>query len=615
MKKHLLKFLSLVLVLSLLLSLSVSVSADSDTEPQETEAENAGEGEGGENAAGEETEETEEETSAELPYVDPTAEIPEATDPLNLEPGTVTSNVFFMGQSLSGMEYEEAYKKCKKVLDDLRATRFVIHSELEGEKLLRSDYQDIGVTWDISQLAPQLKSRVLKGNLLERYMLAKDLQREPESVSLHIAVDQNKALEYFYNATSAWNREPVNATVKAAFGEITVTDGSVGYVCDPTEGVKELVRDIRSYAVEADENGEYEVALYEEQITPEFTSDRAHQFQIIGSFTTEYPSPTSQALINRTQNLKQSAANMTGRTFAPGEEISALNLYGDISLAGGYLEAGTFSNGGHTKEVGGGICQTTTTLYNAVLMAELEVTYRRNHSMLVLYVDPSRDAMVYATGNSDFKFRNTSSDYIIIDAYVNEAAETITVNIIGHEDHPADHSVRYESEILEITVPPVTINEDPSIPLGWSNVGRKIRLASEDGPTIGVKSRLWKITNDGGVENRTLVGGTDSYRPGTAVYNVASDAKLELVASGPRNAGYITLKSTFLDGTPLATDPALQTAEWRTAFNATMRSKLGARWPYTNDGYNAEEPNGTKKEEKKEDEEESSESPEENSGE
>ncbi|MBQ6679236.1 MAG: VanW family protein [Lachnospiraceae bacterium] len=579
MKKRLMRFLAFLLVLSLFAGLAVTSNADSDTEPQGTE-------EGTEEAV------PEEETTPELPYVDPTAALPDKKDPLNLTPGQISSNVFFMGESLSGMDYEDAFKKCKKVLDTIRSTKFVMQSELEEGKTLRSDYKDIGMTWDISELAPQLKSAVVKGNLLDRYKLAKDLEREPMNLSLNIAVDQNKALEYYYNATAKWNRKAKNAKVEVSFGNITVKDSKNGYACDCTEGVKELVRDIRSYDV--GDTGEYRVPLYEEILTPEFTSDRAHQFQIIGSFTTEYPSPTSQALKNRVQNLKQSAANMSGRTFAPGEEISALDLYGDISLAGGYLEAGTFSNGGHIKEVGGGICQTTTTMYNAVLLAELEVTYRRNHSMLVLYVDPSRDAMVYATGNSDFKFKNTSSDYIIIDAYVNEQAETITVNIIGHEDHPADHSVRYESEILEITVPPVTINEDPSVPLGWSNVNQKVRLASEDGPTIGVKSRLWKITTDAGVETRTLVGGTDNYKPGTAVYNVASDTKLELVASGPRNAGYITLKSTFLDGTPLATDPALQTKEWRKNFNAFMRSKLGSRWPYTNDGYKADEPDGTK---------------------
>ena len=594
MKKNVMKLLSFVLVLALVLGLGgTSVYAEGDTDAQEN-------AEGSEEAAdGEAAVEEEEEDTAET--IDPQA-VPKERDPLNVKEDTIASNVYILGESLSGMGYQEAYEFCDQILERYRSTEFILRSQIEEDKVLVSTYKDFGVSWDVGNLTMDLKKEVQKGNILERYKKAKDLELNPVALDPKIHCDEDTALEYFYTATADWNRNPENAKVSVDHGNIQIADGANGYAFDCTDGVKELVRDINGYNIPG--SSEYVIPIYEETLRPDFTSEQAHNFTIIGSATTIYPAVTDGITQNREQNLRQSTSNMTGRAFAPGEEISALDLYGSVTYEGGYREAGTINGGTHVDEIGGGICQTTTTLYNAVLAAELEVTFRRNHSMLINYVDPSRDAMVYAAGGSDFKFRNTSSDYLIIDAYIEEGSHSITVNLIGHEDHPADHSVRYETEILEITPPSITVNVDNGIPLGWSNVNQKVRLASSDGPIAGMKSRLWKITTDGGVETRELYGSTDVYKAGGATYVTSADANVTVTANGPRESNYITLVETFLDGTPLSADPALQTKEWRVNFNNNMRSKLGARWPYTNDGYKDSEPSGSseKKEESKDSE-------------
>ena len=100
---------------------------------------------------------------------------------------------------------------------------------------------------------------------------------------------------------------------------------------------------------------------------------------------------------------------MNGRIFYPGETISALDLYGAVTTENGYAEAPGYNQGRVEMVVGGGVCQVTTTLYNAVLRAELDVSYRKNHSMMVNYVYPGMDAMVAPQDNSDFKFVNSSN--------------------------------------------------------------------------------------------------------------------------------------------------------------------------------------------------------------
>ena len=146
---------------------------------------------------------------------------------------------------------------------------------------------------------------------------------------------------------------------------------------------------------------------------------------------------------------------MNGRIFYPGETISALDLYGAVTTENGYAEAPGYNQGRVEMVVGGGVCQVTTTLYNAVLRAELDVSYRKNHSMMVNYVYPGMDAMVAPQDNSDFEFVNSSNHPIYIEAYVVD--DRICINIWGIEERDANRSVRFRTEILSVSWPEIAI--------------------------------------------------------------------------------------------------------------------------------------------------------------
>ena len=152
--------------------------------------------------------------------------------------------------------------------------------------------------------------------------------------------------------------------------------------------------------------------------------------------------------------------------------------------------AGSYVSGKVVDSLGGGICQVSTTLYNAVLLAELEVTERYNHSMIVGYVDPSADAAIAESSGKDFKFVNNTDAPIYIEGYTHD--KQITFNIYGKETRAAGHSVRYESEVLETITPPADqIYADAGQPIGY--------IVTESAH-IGYKARLWKITMENGVE-------------------------------------------------------------------------------------------------------------------
>ncbi|MBQ6551527.1 MAG: VanW family protein, partial [Lachnospiraceae bacterium] len=506
----------------------------------------------------------------------------ETEDPLNLKKGTIASNFFLGTRSLSGMTREEAQNEVISALNHLSDTNFVLKSAYRSDFRYGAFASDLGISYNLEAALQSIEAAVQTGSLLERYERAKDYQLEHGKVDTQLSMDEGKIMDYFNYVLPYWNCTPENAYVSYVDGNIAVTRGKIGLQFDFSQGFEKLFEDVRSLYYETTEDGEYLIAIDETPTDPELTYAKACELTVIGSFTTSFSAPTTETLANRMQNLIVSAQHVNGSTYAPGEQVSALNMYA-VSEENGYKVAGTINDKTHTLELGGGICQTTTTLYNAVLFAELDVVLRRNHSMMVTYVDPSRDAMVYAQGGFDFKFRNSSSGYICIGAWVDTYNYTITVTIFGHEDHAPDHSVRYETEILELTVPPISFVEDRTKQLGWDNVTTKVTLHGDDGPTCGVRSQLWKVTTDNGVEQRTLVTGPDTYNPNGAVYDIAPDALCTATSNGPRESGYIAFVYTFSDGvTPLGANYHEWSAEQTNQFNRTMyylMQQKGLVWP------------------------------------
>ena len=115
--------------------------------------------------------------------------------------------------------------------------------------------------------------------------------------------------------------------------------------------------------------------------------------------------------------------------------------------------AGSYLNGKTVESLGGGICQVSSTLYNAVLMAELEVVERSPHSMLVSYVQESADAAIAGT-YKDFKFKNNSDAPIYIEGYTTSDKQVV-FTIYGQETRPANRKITYTNKIIS-TTPAVT---------------------------------------------------------------------------------------------------------------------------------------------------------------
>ncbi len=148
----------------------------------------------------------------------------------------------------------------------------------------------------------------------------------------------------------------------------------------------------------------------------------------LAGYTTYFPSSNT----NRSKNLEIALKYLNGVVIEPGETFSYQTVIGDTTTEKGYLPAATFKAGTVVDEIGGGICQTSSTLYYVALMANMEIVERHAHGLPVGYIKPSLDATIY-TGTLDLRFKNTRKYPVkIVTSY--SAAGSLNISIYGKKE-------------------------------------------------------------------------------------------------------------------------------------------------------------------------------------
>ena len=185
---------------------------------------------------------------------------------------------------------------------------------------------------------------------------------------------------------------------------------------------------------------------------------------LLGRYSTYF----DPALRGRVANLRRAAAAIDGLLLQPGQEFSFNDVVGPRTPETGYVEAPELVAGELVPGVGGGICQLSSTLYNAVLYTALRVTERVHHSRPLGYVPPGRDATVY-DDVLDLRFVNTEPDPVLLSAEMVE--NRLTVAIWG--SRPSSREVKIEQSEERRLPPPVEFIADPSLPPGSWKVERR----------------------------------------------------------------------------------------------------------------------------------------------
>ncbi len=180
-------------------------------------------------------------------------------------------------------------------------------------------------------------------------------------------------------------------------------------------------------------------------LTPEISKqDLIKNIVKQSTFSTNYSKSNSQ----RKNNIKIATNKLNGFEVKPGQIFSFNEAVGKRLQENGYKEANIIKDGEFVKGVGGGVCQVSTTLYNALLLANIEVAEVHKHSLPVSYVDPALDAMV-SWGSADLKFKNTTNYPIFITSICD--GNSVGFSVYG-STKPTNLIIKTRSEILK-TIP------------------------------------------------------------------------------------------------------------------------------------------------------------------
>lgn len=260
---------------------------------------------------------------------------------------------------------------------------------------------------------------------------------------------------------AALNKDPVNAEfVKTSRTEYEIKPHQMGLKLDRTK-----LMEIISY-VESRESKEYEeIILPVEFVAPEVTEGdlKAQLFRdTLSSYTTHF-NTYGENNYNRSINIGLAAESIDGTILLPGETFSFNEVVGPRTAQKGYRTAHVFVAGRITDGTGGGVCQVSTTLYNAVLRANLEVTERHNHMFTVGYVPLGHDAAV-SYGYADLVFNNTTPYPLRINAYVSPD-NNLSFKISSTNDFP-NQKVKLATKKISTT--PITVQyvDDITLPQG-----------------------------------------------------------------------------------------------------------------------------------------------------
>lgn len=310
---------------------------------------------------------------------------------------------------VGGLTVAEAQKKMRLWWETAKLEKLTLTIK---DKSLKKTYTpgELGVTLDDVASVAQVPMEGLVGQVLG----SSDVQKYPvkfkslkfDTVSLRNAVKESYG-------------DPGPARVKYSGGTIVREPEKPRFALDETALPNEILRAVMEDQI---------VALPIKEEPKKITDEVLNQItDVVAEFSTNFSSGNRP----RSSNIKLASAKLNGIVLLPGDKMGFNETVGKRTAAGGYKEAGVYVNGRHDTGIGGGICQVSTTLYNASLFANLKIVERSNHSLPVPYVPLGRDATVNYGAQNLIIQNNMTTPIVVVSEYV---PGKLTFRILGKKE-------------------------------------------------------------------------------------------------------------------------------------------------------------------------------------
>ncbi|MCR5777393.1 MAG: VanW family protein [Lachnospiraceae bacterium] len=449
----------------------------------------------------------------------------------------VHEGVYAEGLSLAGKTESEAAAAIESYVEDMGEAQITLNCSEDNTVTVSA--ADLGIKWNNTEVAGEAVRVGQGGNLIRRFKDLADLKKQNKVFDVEVSVDEETVKRILSENCAIYDKKAVNATISPNnAGSFTIIEGSDGEETN-IEASYEMIRD---YFKDSFDGSDATLALEVDAVKPKGDAESLSMIKdVLGTYSTTYKTSSS----DRAKNVSTGCSHINGSVLYPGEQLSVYETVSPFTEENGYAMAGSYLNGLVVESLGGGICQVSTTLYQAVLRAELQVDQRSNHSMVVNYVPHAGDAAIAGTAK-DFKFTN-NTDYPIYIAGKTQDRE-ITFTIYGVETRPSNRTIDFESVDISTTEPVGDkIIADASQPAGFVNT---------QSAHTGYVSEYWKIVKENGTEvSRELVN-KSTYKAtqrtitlGTATSNaVTASAIQSAIASGDGNYAKAVAAAVKLDG-------------------------------------------------------------------
>lgn len=401
-------------------------------------------------------------------------------------------HVYVENIPIGGLTFEEAEQYIKEQLRNVNQQEHIIltYKDIETPVVIN----ELSPSYDIDQVLQEAYAEGHTGNLFERFRIAQYGVSTTKNFKLLAKFTEESIASGLMNHTTVFYKEPIDATIERKNRQFILTREVEGEALDTHETAKRVKRYLENPIQDSNR-----IEAVMKSLPASITEEMLKVVQSpIASFYTSY----NNADQNRNQNLAL-AAKKINSVLKPGDIFSLGNQLEPITFDEGYRASKVIVDGKLEEGIGGGVCQIASTLYNAILLTDLDIVARANHSLPVAYVPLGRDA-TYATDSIDFRFQNNSQYPVFIESYCDN--NRVYVNIFSHTDLKEDYdSIKFTSETVKTTPPPsVKVIKDPEL-----YVDQRIQEVT---PLEGKTVKLYKLGyRNGELVNKELVN-TSYYR-------------------------------------------------------------------------------------------------------
>ncbi len=392
----------------------------------------------------------------------------------------IHSNITINGIDVGGLTPSQAESVLTEKLEST-IDRSVIKLKFR-EKVWELEYRDANFRYEYTDAATKAYDIGHRGNFFKRVKDVIETQLNRQDIKLNYSYDTQYIRSRLEEISKEVGQEAKDASIILKEQGFVITDEAEGRALDINKSYDLIKAQLEKVATE-------DVELVIDVVQPEIKrADLENIKDKLGEYSTKF----NAADVDRTHNIKIATSSASHLLVRPGEVFSLNKSMGPRLAKFGYKEAKVIINNELVPGIGGGVCQVSSTLYNAVLLSNMGIVERRSHALPSSYIPLGRDATI-SENYIDFKFQNTSKYPIYI--YGEVHGSWVKFSIYGKNENPG-RTVKIRTEVVKKTEPQIKIIEDPTLPEGTEieekkaytgYVVKSYRTVLENGKVISVE--------------------------------------------------------------------------------------------------------------------------------